>query len=422
VSSKTVKKWLEKGDDLIKRKKYEKALIAYEKAIVINPQHAEAWNGKGVALDDLKRHEDAFEAYEKAIEINPDFAEAWTNKGSALDDLKRHENALNAFEKAIEINSEYAAAWNGKGVGLCTLERYEEALTAYEKAIEKGPEDVRPYSNSGDLYFNLGDLKSASEKMEEALTNDITFAHALMLKGEIEIEKKDWDSASKSFEAAIRSDLGNLWPLLWNAYAKYLKAEFSLNINDKKYQEEIAAIIRELERANELFEKSGKNEDRANILYYLGYFYYKNKDIFTAKEKLKECVKLKSKSAIKPIARELLGYIWNYKISPPWWSWWLSSPLYRGLKIIVFGLLLSIPSLLLIHTLIPEYFHVIKVNWSIHKVLILIVLPIFFLFSPSIKSIKMKDFEVELLNTPPSFEPVLSTPKMVGKKNKNVRT
>ena len=258
--------------------------------------------------------------------------------------------------------------------------------------------------------------------MEEALTNDITFAHALMLKGEIEIEKKDWDSASKSFEAAIRSDLGNLWPLLWNAYAKYLKAEFSLNINDKKYQEEIAAIIRELERANELFEKSGKNEDRANILYYLGYFYYKNKDIFTAKEKLKECVKLKSKSAIKPIARELLGYIWNYKISPPWWSWWLSSPLYRGLKIIVFGLLLSIPSLLLIHTLIPEYFHVIKVNWSIHKVLILIVLPIFFLFSPSIKSIKIKDIEVELLNTPPSFEPVLSTPKMVGKKNKNVRT
>ncbi len=260
--------------------------------------------------------------------------------------------------------------------------------------------------------------------MEDALTKDKTFAPALMLKGEIEIEKKDYGSASKSFEAAIRSDLGNWSALLWNAYAKYLKAEYSLNLNDKEYQEAIAAIIRELERANELFKNSRKKEveTKANILYYLGYFYYKNKDIFAAKEKLKECVKLKSKSAIEPIAHDLLDYIWDYEIRPPWWRWWLSSPLYRGLKIIVFGLLLSIPSLLLIHTLIPEEFHLIKVNWSIHKELILIVLPIFFLFSPSMKSIKIKEIEVELLNTPPSFELVLPTPKMEKRKNKNVRT
>ena len=259
--------------------------------------------------------------------------------------------------------------------------------------------------------------------MEEALTKDKTFAPALMLKGEIEIEKKDWDSASKSFEAAIRSDLGNLRPLLWNAYAKYLKAEFSLNIKDKEYQEEIVAIIRELERANDLFKKSRKKEveTKANILYYLGYFYYKNNDIFAAKEKLKECVNLKSKSAIEPIARELLGYIWNYEIRPPWWSWWLSSPLHYRLKIFVFGLLLSIPSLLLIQTLILGYCDVIKVNWSIHKELILIVLPIFFLFSPSIKSIKTKEIEIELLNAPPSFEPVLPTPKTGERKNKSVR-
>ena len=592
----TAEKWLEKGDDLIKRKKYGEALKIFEKAIEINPDFAEAWNGKGVALDDLKRNEDALEAYDKAIDINPDFAEAWNNKGSALVDLTKHEEALNAFEKAIEINPDfaeawngkgnaldglerheealnalekavdinpqfakawngkgsvlddlgryedalkaydkaleinplfpevwnnkgctlgqlkryeealtaferaikikpgdarawnnkgnalyelardkkalkaydkaikedpqlveawynkgiahhnlrkykealtsfekvieinskhveagnakdvvlYAEAWNGKGVALRNLERYEEALTAYEKAIAKGPEYVLPHSNSGDLYFKLGDLKNASEKIEGALTKDKTFAHALMLKGEIEIEKKDYGSANKSFEAAIRSDLGNLWPLLWNAYAKYLKAEFSLNLNDKEYQEEIAAIIRELERANELFKKSGKKEvgARANILYYLGYFYYKNKDLFAAKEKLKECILLKSKSLIVPRAHELLWNIWNYEIRPPWWRWWLSSPLHCRLKRVVFALFLSIPSLLLICTLISANFDVTKVNWPIP--IIFIALPIFFLFSPSIKSIKTKEIEIELLNAPPSFELVLTPPKMEG--------
>ena len=124
--------------------------------------------------------------------------------------------------------------------------------------------------------------------MEEALIIDETHVPALVLKGKIEIEKKYYVNASDSFEAAIGSDLDNWRAHLWNAYAKYLKVEYSLNINDKKYQEEIAAIIRELERANELFKKSGKKEvgARANILYYLGYFYYKNKALFAAKEKL----------------------------------------------------------------------------------------------------------------------------------------
>ncbi|MBE9595114.1 MAG: hypothetical protein IMF19_16740, partial [Proteobacteria bacterium] len=160
------------------------------------------------------------------------------------------------------------------------------------------------------------------------------------------------------------------------------------------------------------FKKSGKKEvgARANILYYLGYFYYKNKDLFAAKEKLKECILLKSKSLIVPRAHELLWNIWNYEIRPPWWRWWLSSPLYCRLKRIVFALLLSIPSLLLICTLIPEEFHSITVNGPIP--IILIALSIFFLFSPSIKSIKTKEIEIELLNSPPSFELVLKPPKM----------
>ena len=61
----------------------------------------------------------------------------------------------------------------------------------------------------------------------------------------IYLEKKYYVNASDSFEAAIGSDLDNWRAHLWNAYAKYLKVEYSLNINDKKYQEEIAAIIRE---------------------------------------------------------------------------------------------------------------------------------------------------------------------------------
>jgi tetratricopeptide (TPR) repeat protein len=75
-NSMTVEKLLEKGDDLIKRKKYEKALKAYENAIKINPDFAEAWKGKGVALLKRKRYYDALLAFDNAININKTFAKA----------------------------------------------------------------------------------------------------------------------------------------------------------------------------------------------------------------------------------------------------------------------------------------------------------------------------------------------------------
>ena len=409
-----------KGVALGHLKRYEAALKAFKKAIKINRRDAVAWKNKGDAFCKLEKYKDALKGYEKATKIKPNFVEALYNKGVALCKLEKYKDALKVFEKAIEIEPHFVEAWDGKGFALYTLARYEEALRAYEQAIkyEKAIDEissrkVSPYSNLGELYFDLGDLKNASEIIEEALTIDKSFAPALRLKGRIKIENKDYGSASKYFEEAIRSDLGNVQTLLWNTYAKYLKAEFSLNPKDKKYQEEIAAIIRELERTNELSKKQEENELREYILYFLGCFYYKSNDIFAAKEKLKECVSLKSKLQIKDTARELLDYIWNYTIRPSWWRWWLASPLNCWRRRIVFAFLqIAIFSLLLFHPFNPVCFPVISVNWSIY--MILIALLIVFLFSPGIESLRVRDFEVKL-HTPPSFEPVLSPSMMENK-------
>ena len=103
-------------------------------------------------------------------------------------------------------------------------------------------------------------------------------------------------------------NIDNLKLFLWEAYANYLKAKFSLDSKCLKYKEEITTIIRNLERAVSLIKKDGK-EIYAYILYFLGCFYLESEDIFTAKEMIEECIKLKSKSTIKTSARELLSNI-----------------------------------------------------------------------------------------------------------------
>ena len=43
-----------------------------------------AWNNKGNVLTKLNKSDEALKAYDKAIEINPQNADAWNNKGVAL--------------------------------------------------------------------------------------------------------------------------------------------------------------------------------------------------------------------------------------------------------------------------------------------------------------------------------------------------
>ena len=306
--------------------------------------------------------------------------------------------------------------WFNEGVALAKLKRYEKAIKAFEKAIKINPKDALGYSNLGELFFDLGNLEDASKKTKDALKRNKNLASILSLQGRIDIEEKIYDAASKSFKRAISLDIGNPKLLLWEAYATYLKAKFSLDSKDEKFQEEVIAIIRNLERAVSLTEKHGK-EISAYILYFLGCFYLKSKDTFTAKEKLEECIRLKSKSTIETSARELLGNIWNYQIRPPWWLWWLNSPLYQWPKRIGFFILvLFIFTLLLLHPFIPEWFPSVQVNWTLYGFLITILIIILIL--PNIEHIKVRGIEV-VLRSPPPFGLVLS-PVVMEEKIKEI--
>ncbi|MGD2250571.1 MAG: tetratricopeptide repeat protein [Candidatus Methanofastidiosia archaeon] len=428
--------------------------------IELDPKYAEALFYKGLVLYNLERYDEALEAFNRAIKANPEYVDAWYSKGVILEIRKEYEEALEAYNKAIKLDPDNAVIWDSKGAVLHRLKRYDEALGAFKQAIkifnqadkpiqEKAlpyanlGELFLPYANLGELFLIHGDFWNAQKNVEKSLEIDRENSLALLIKGRIEIENGKYDRAIKFFEDAIFSNLGDPTPLLWTAYAKYLKAESSFEPEDKAYKEEIFSIIRELERAKALSEEYIREELHACILYFLGYFYYKNGDIFTAKEKLIECIKLQSsieefinfiksklkkekfgesirlKSSIKGRACELLNTIWRYKIKPSWWDWWLSSPFYCWIKRIAFFLFLLPIFLLLLRLFIPASFWVsqfLKYIPLISKDNLLVYtavtsLLLLFILFPSIEKIKAQEVEMEL-GSPPDFEVFLSPPTM----------
>ncbi|MBZ8182512.1 protein kinase domain-containing protein [Oscillatoria salina] len=163
----------QQGESYRKGDRHRDAIAAYDRAIEINPNYAEAWAGKCYSHNTLTRFSQALEACNEALEINPENAQAWTsqaftfnatrqynqaivaanrairyqannaqayvNRGVAQRRLERYEDALESYNRAIEIEPNYAEAWHNRGYVLEELKRYEEALNSYEKAVELEP-------------------------------------------------------------------------------------------------------------------------------------------------------------------------------------------------------------------------------------------------------------------------------------------
>ena len=161
------------------RRKYEKAIECYSRALEINPNYAKVWYNKGNALSKLGRHEEAIECYDRVLEINQNFA-AWYNKGVVLGELGRYEEEIECYDKALEINPNFAGALNNKGVALSKLRRYEEAIEYYNKALEINP-------NYAEAWYNKGNVLDELRKYEEAVELKGKAAFLLCLEGRMDI-------------------------------------------------------------------------------------------------------------------------------------------------------------------------------------------------------------------------------------------
>lgn len=317
-------------------------------------------------------------------------------------------------DTATVLESKNVLAWVGRGVSLAQLGRFQEAVAALNKAIDMNPQDALAHIIISELFLSLGNIDAAWDSVQTALAIRRDSGETWALRGRIEIEQRAYDSAIDSFKKAISVETGNASYLLWQAYACYLKAEFTLDAGSQRYEEQVLSIIRQLERAEKLCQEQMKSETRANILYFLGCFYHKTNDLIHARRRLRRCVKLDS--SVRGCARELLENIWSYEVRPPLWRFWLASPLYAWPKRILSALLvLVIVALFLLHPFINSHLIVIlflhtlvifegaKVNWYIYGSLIgaLILILVF----PIIRRVKAKDIEVEV-HAPPSVQPL----------------
>ena len=129
---------------------YEEALMAYDRALEIDPAHNSTLNNKAVALRKLHRYEEALETYDHQLGIDPMYPYAWYNKGTLLKLMGLPKEADRCFEVAAGLGPEFAGLAGRKAKG-------GKAPPRKSREREKGA--MPPSDGAGEDQIDLRDVE-----------------------------------------------------------------------------------------------------------------------------------------------------------------------------------------------------------------------------------------------------------------------
>ena len=147
----------------------EKAIPAYDKAIYLRPDYAEAYNNRGASNGELGQYDAAITDLNEAIVLDPNDAEAYYNRGIVHFTSDEYESAYADFDEAIRLKPTHTEALINRGSSRARLGQYDAAITDLDKAIMLDSNDAQAYYNRGCMKFLLGVHSAASVNFDESI-------------------------------------------------------------------------------------------------------------------------------------------------------------------------------------------------------------------------------------------------------------
>jgi DNA-binding helix-hairpin-helix protein with protein kinase domain/Flp pilus assembly protein TadD len=144
--------------------RYSEAADAFRRAVVLNPNFAEAYHELGYALFRLKKYDESIAALEKAIRLRPRSAYSYHVLGLAYSASARWNEAIRALRQATANNQNSPTFYFDLGIALKNAEEYPAAVTAFKNAVRLRPNYATAHYELGLAYLTTGDQEAAEEQ------------------------------------------------------------------------------------------------------------------------------------------------------------------------------------------------------------------------------------------------------------------
>ncbi|MFZ1024705.1 MAG: discoidin domain-containing protein [Limnoraphis robusta] len=145
-----------RGNELLRSRKPEKAIAAYQSAIVRDPYFHWYYYKLGEALEQLEQLEDAIAAYRKAIELKSNCILFHYKLGMALVESGHLDSGIEVFKGGLKLNPSDSKYYQSLANALAEKKEWQQAINQYNKGIKINP-------NSSQLQSDLASALKAAE-------------------------------------------------------------------------------------------------------------------------------------------------------------------------------------------------------------------------------------------------------------------
>ncbi len=233
-----LRNYLPYGRELLDDGLERAAVIAFERAAQANPGASTLYR-LGTLLARSGEAVRARAAFERALALQPDLAEANNDLGALLARSGNLDEAIGRFRAALASTPEYPDALNNLGYALLLTGHDAEARALYEQALALQPDFPEALNNLGLLYGRAGDMDRAERYFRDALGRRPDYGEAVNNLALVFVARRQPDTAVTLLQGVLTRT-----PEYEAAYVTLAKIHFSAG----RSQEGIAVLEQLLQR------------------------------------------------------------------------------------------------------------------------------------------------------------------------------
>ncbi|MFZ2315959.1 MAG: tetratricopeptide repeat protein [Gammaproteobacteria bacterium] len=185
------------------------AITAFQQAINLRADYADAYYNLGLAFSKAARRQEAINTYQALLTMQPDHVGALFQLGLVLMQLHQFEQAIQYFLRLEKSHPFHFETQTNLATCYLKLAQFVPAKAHYLKANNIFPEDTQVLFNLGVLEMQQGHLREAVQYYLAAVKLDANLLDAHNNLGIAYMGLKDSPSALLHFKAALLLDPNN---------------------------------------------------------------------------------------------------------------------------------------------------------------------------------------------------------------------
>ena len=161
--------YINRGNLLLKTKKYAEALTDYKTALDMNPSNHAIIISICECYRNMEKYDEALAQINKLLVTDPKLALGYSERGYIYIKQNKFKEAIEDFDKGLSFDSSDAIMYNNRAHAKLELKDVDNAFKDVEKSIQLNPKNSFAYKIRASIYLLKNEKEKACYDLKKAL-------------------------------------------------------------------------------------------------------------------------------------------------------------------------------------------------------------------------------------------------------------